>query len=98
MCLHSANAGPHGHFRSEKASLELYADACGDYGPEAGPGRCDVSGATYAQRLRRMCSKPCRARGAGAEAGLCHTVLSLCSPISSFLAQNGPAIFISLWA
>lgn len=45
---------------------------------------------------RRMYSNPLRACRPWAEAGLCHTVLSLCSPISSFLAQNGPAIFISL--
>lgn len=43
---------------------------------------------------RRLHSKPLRACRPWAEAGLCHTALSSCSPISSFLAQHGPAIFI----
>lgn len=60
--------------------------------------RCVCGHVRTATHSRRMHCNPRRACRPWAEAGLCHTVLSPRSPISSFLAQNGPAIFISLWA
>lgn len=86
------------HFRSEKACLQLHAYTCGAHGLELRPKGCDVSAATYTQRLNEDAFQPTQGCKPWAEAALCHTLLSPRSPISSFLAQNGPAIFFSLWA
>lgn len=48
--------------------------------------------------FREGLAQPPRSHRPWAKAGLCHAMLCLCSPISSFLAQSRPAIFISLWA
>lgn len=83
---------------SGQVSLGLHACVSRSHELETGPTRlgCWASLAVYC--TQGEFAPTSQAHIPWVEAGLCHAILCLCSPISSFLAQSRPAIFISLWA